>query len=414
MHLVAALHREDVGTVEGLTVEGQAELRQPRGKTTASGELRHDDPPRLPPDRLRGHDLVRPRVLEHAVLVDARRVRECVRADDGLVRLHRDPSELAHEAARRHEPLGLHGRVRAVVIGAGAERHDRLLQRRVAATLAEPVHRDVRLVHARIDSGERVRDREAEVVVAVHRERDTLERAERRTHREHERGELLRLRVPDGVGDVHRTCAGRRCGLVGGVQEVDVGARGVLGRELDLVGKLGRACDGRGDARQAVGPRDAELALEMTIARRDEHMDARAKRTRERLRGCFDVGPVGTGERGHRRPANLTRDACDSLGLADRRRGEARLEDVDAEVGEGLRDEEFRLRRERRAGRLLAVAERGVEDRDLSHRPAPTGSRGFAGADCCGTSRRGSHGIISRSRRPTCSIGCVCSSARRS
>src|SRR6266566_4645891 len=113
-----------------------------------------------------------------------------------------------------------------------------------------------------------------------------------------------------------------------------------------------------------------------------------------------------------RGPAALACDARDGLGLADRRRRETGLEDVDAEVGESLRDEELRLRRERRAGRLLAVAERGVEDGDLSHLAAPTGSRGFAGADCCGTSRRGSHGIISRSLRPTCSIGRRCSLAR--
>ena len=246
----------------------------------------------------------------------------------------------------------------------------------------------------------------------MHREGDALERAERRAHREHERRELLRLRVPDGVGDVHRSCAGRRGGLVRGVQEVDVGSRRVLGGELDLVDELGRACDGGGDAREAVGPRDAKLALEMTIARRDEHVDPRAKRTRERLRGGFDVGPVGTGERGHRRPAHFACDARDGFGLADRRRREAGLEHVNAEVGERLRDEELRLRRERRARRLLAVTQRGVEDRYLPHLAAPTGSRGFAGADCCGTSRRGSHGIISRSLRPTCSIGRRCSLAR--
>src|SRR5437762_8722835 len=73
VHLVAPLHREDVGAVEGLAVERQAELREPSGKTAASGELRYDDAPSLPPDRLRRHDLVRPGVLEHAVLVNARR-----------------------------------------------------------------------------------------------------------------------------------------------------------------------------------------------------------------------------------------------------------------------------------------------------------------------------------------------------
>src|SRR5207249_4182971 len=137
------------------------------------------------------------------------------------------------------------------------------------------------------------------------------------------------------------------------------GSRRVLGRELDLVGELGRSCDGRGDAREAVGSRDAELALEMTVARRDEDVNARAKRARQRLRGCLDVGPVRAGERGHRRPADLACDTRYGFGLANRCGGEARLENIDAEVGERLRDEELRLRRERRARRLLSVAERG-------------------------------------------------------
>src|SRR5207253_1198396 len=101
--LVTALHRENVGTVEGLALKRQPQLREPSREAATAGELRDDDAPRLPTDGLRGHDLVRPRVLEHAVLVDARGVRERVRADDGLVRLHRDPGELADEPARRDE-----------------------------------------------------------------------------------------------------------------------------------------------------------------------------------------------------------------------------------------------------------------------------------------------------------------------
>ena len=41
-------------------------------------------------------------------------------------------------------------------------------------------------------------------------------------------------RVADGVGDVHRRRAGIDHGLVDPQQELGVGARGVLGAELDL------------------------------------------------------------------------------------------------------------------------------------------------------------------------------------
>src|SRR6267378_1018696 len=78
VHLVAALHREDVCAVEGLAVERQAELREPSRESAAAGELRHYDAPSLPADRLRGHDLVGPRVLDDAILVNTRCVRERV------------------------------------------------------------------------------------------------------------------------------------------------------------------------------------------------------------------------------------------------------------------------------------------------------------------------------------------------
>ena len=49
-------------------------------------------------DVLRPHDFVGPRVLQHAVLVDAGFVREGVAPDDRLVRLHRLVGELARAA----------------------------------------------------------------------------------------------------------------------------------------------------------------------------------------------------------------------------------------------------------------------------------------------------------------------------
>ena len=50
----------------------------------AARVLSKDEVRVVEPDRLRRHDLVRQRVLQHAVLVDAGLVRECVGADDRL------------------------------------------------------------------------------------------------------------------------------------------------------------------------------------------------------------------------------------------------------------------------------------------------------------------------------------------
>ena len=64
----------------------------------AAGVLAEHDRVGLEPDGRRVHDLVRRALLQHAVLVDARLVRERVAADDRLVGLHRDSRSGARRA----------------------------------------------------------------------------------------------------------------------------------------------------------------------------------------------------------------------------------------------------------------------------------------------------------------------------
>ena len=63
-------------------------------------------------------------------------------------------------------------------------------------------------------------------------------------------------------------------------------------------------------------------------------------------------------------PSTCAADRLDRLEVARRRGGEARLDHVDAEVAQRPRDLELLPEVHRRAGRLLAVAQRGVEDDD--------------------------------------------------
>ncbi len=82
---------------------------------------------------------------------------------------------------------------------------------------------------------EAVGDRHAEVVVAVHRQRDRLDAAHVAAQVREGLVELLRRRVADGVRHVDR----RRAGIDGGLhdlgEEIELRARGVLRRELDVV-----------------------------------------------------------------------------------------------------------------------------------------------------------------------------------
>ena len=109
-----------VDLVERLALELVAELLELALEAAPAGQLADRELAAGEPDRLRRHDLVGQRVLDHAVLVDARLVRERVAADDRLVGLDREAGEVAHEPARGGDLLGLRRRCRDRGTGSGA------------------------------------------------------------------------------------------------------------------------------------------------------------------------------------------------------------------------------------------------------------------------------------------------------
>src|SRR2546428_6296820 len=171
------------------------------------------------------------------------------------------------------------------------------------------------LIRPGLDRGEGVRDGEPEVVVTVHRNGDPG--GQRSAYRANARGELAGLRVPDGVGDVHRGGPGLDGDLVRAAQEVHIGTRGVLGRELDTVAARPRAAHRDVGAAQALVARDAELAIEVDVGRRDEDVERRGLRGGKGAAGDVDVLVDRAGQRRYRGAANARRDVPDGLGLAD-------------------------------------------------------------------------------------------------
>ena len=131
--------------------------------------LAQHDRVRLEADLGGVHDLVGAPLLEDAVLVDPRLVREGIAPHHRLVRLDRITGEPRHHPARPGELPGVDGGVESVHVATGAEQHHDLLQRAVAGSLADPVHRALDLARAGEDTGIGVRDREAEVIVAMDR-----------------------------------------------------------------------------------------------------------------------------------------------------------------------------------------------------------------------------------------------------
>ncbi len=177
---------------------------------------------------------------------------------------------------------------------------------------------------------------------------------------------VRRRGVADGVGNVDRGGAGVDGRLDHFAEEVELGAGGVFGRELDVVAVA------RGPLHAGHGPLDdlvlahLELELAMDGAGGQEDVDPGSLGVLERLPGPVDVLIVAAGQAADGRPAHRLGDFPDGLEVAGRGDREAGLDHVDAQVDQGLGDFQLLGEVHARAGRLLAVAERGVENGNVS------------------------------------------------
>src|SRR4029079_4870152 len=326
-----------IDRVERLALDVVAELPQLALEAAPARELADRQLAAGQSHRLGRHDLVRQRVLDHAVLVDPALVREGVAAHDRLVRLDGEPGEIAHEPRRRRDLLGLDAADEVRELGrTGPDAHHDRFERRVAGSFAEGVYLDLDLAGAGLDGRKGVGRGETEVVVAVDAHgRVAPDEIDDPTD---ERPELARDRVADGVGDVDGRCAGRDDGLVDLEQEVRVRARGVLGAELDLgvvAERLAAEAHPADRLGQRFVARDPELVLQVDVARRNEDVEVGPLGDADRLDRPLRVAVAAAGE-GRDRDGTLRvlGDPADGLEVAGRGGREAGLDDVDLEPGE--------------------------------------------------------------------------------
>ncbi len=217
--------------------------------------------------------------------------------------------------------------------------------------------------------------------MAVRAEHDVAGIGHARPDAGEEVADLVRRGVADRVRQVHRGRAGVDDRLDHPAQEVEVAARGVLGRELH-VGRVAPGEAHRFDRRlQALLARHPQLGLQVQIRGGDERVDAALLGRLQRPGGAFEVGLVAAREAGDHRPPDLGRDGAHGLGVGRRGNRKARLDDVHAKGIELPREGQLLGRPQREPGRLLAVPERGIEDTNLilSHRmpPADRGARAW-------------------------------------
>ena len=102
--------------------------------------------------------------------------------------------------------------------------------------------------------------------------------------------------------------------------------------------------------------------LDVDVGGRDEGVDARPLGVADRLPCTLYVAGVDARKPGDDRPTDLAGDHLDGLEVTGRGDRKAGLDHIDAEPGELMRDLELLDGVERDAGRLLAVAQRRVED----------------------------------------------------
>jgi hypothetical protein len=177
-------------------------------------------------------------------------------------------------------------------------------------------------------------------------------------------------------GTVWPTVSGRLTGrrarldhrLDDAAEVVAVAPRRVLGGELDVVGEFPRPRD-RGDrGGDDLVAGHLQLVLEVEIARRDERVDARPGRALERLARPVDVLVLRAAEGGDRRAAahglGHLANRLEVVVGGDRKAG---LDHVDAELGQLFGEGDLLGDVHREPGRLLAVAQSGIENDDFSH-----------------------------------------------
>ena len=302
------------------------------------------------------------------MLVDARFVGESVAPDHRLVGLHAHPGERTEQLARRVDELGVDAGLERIDAGSHMQRHDDLFERGIAGALADAVDGALDLQGAPFDRGERIGDGEAQIVVAVGREGDLVDAA-------HAGSDASRTWPGIRPGVEYPTVSGRLMTVapsstatwvawMRNSRSVRVASSGLNSTSLQHM----RA------SRVALAIFSSAVLRSMpslcsrcrSLVLRKMWMRPR-RRCFETPRTSFDVALGTAGEGGDGRVLDLARDGLHAGEIFGARGGEPGLDDVDAQRLELLGEPELLGGGHPVAGRLFAVSQRGVEDKETFH-----------------------------------------------
>ena len=177
---------------------------------------------------------------------------------------------------------------------------------------------------------------------------------------------LARRGVADRVGNVDRRGAGGDRGLDHLAEEIGLGAGGVLGRVFDVVAEAAGPLHPRHRLADHLLLAHFQLELAVDRAGGEKDVQPRAFGVSQGVAGPIDVGVAAAGQPADHRAAHVAGDFTHRLEIAGRRDREARFDHVHAQLDQRVGEFQLFGQIHAGAGRLLAVAERGVEDHNVS------------------------------------------------
>jgi hypothetical protein len=171
-----------------------------------------------------------------------------------------------------------------------------------------------------------------------------------------------RCRVTHGIGCVERRCASSNRGAEHFDEKIRFGAQRVFGGKLNVCAVFARTLNRCDSCFQHLRFAHAELVFAMQRTGREKQVNARMVRAFECARRCIDITVLTSCECAHRRVAQRARDFVDRCKIVGRSLRKACFQHVHAKAFEGLCHAQFRSPVHGKTGRLLAVAQGGVED----------------------------------------------------
>ena len=306
-------------------------------------------------------------LLAHTVLAG-------VAADDRLIALHLHAGDVLQEPAGGDEPLRVDVGRALVIVEARAEGHHYFFERAVAGPFADAVHRAFDLPCPGFDRREAVGHGKAEIVVAMDADGRLVDIRHAVLEVANDVAHVRRRSVADGIGDVDRRRSGGDGRFHDFAEEIALGAGRIFRREFDVVAVANRTFHAGHGPRDDLFSRHLELEFAMDRAGGEEHMNAGLLGKLKRVPGSVNVLLVATGQAADGAAAHDGGNFADGVKIVGRGDREAGFNDVDAEIDQRLREFQLLSLVHAAAGRLLAVAERGVENLDLAyfaHRRVP-------------------------------------------